>query len=52
MIVFTEHARDKLEKEMKKFGVTEKTVKQVVNTPDEMLFDAIVNRFVAISWSP
>lgn len=51
MIVFTEHARDKLEKEMKKFGVTEKTAKQIVNKPDEMLFDALMNRFVAISWS-
>jgi len=30
MILFTDHARDKLQKEMKKLGVTERTVKLVV----------------------
>jgi len=51
MIVFTDHARDKLQKEMKKLGITEKTIKQIVNKPDEMLYDALRNRFVAINWS-
>jgi len=51
MIVFTGHARDKLEKEMRKFGITVKTVRQIVNEPDEVLFDALMNRFVAVSWS-
>jgi len=50
MIVFTDHARDKLQKEMKKLGVTEKTIKQIVKKPDELLYDALRNRFVAISW--
>ncbi|HKZ93153.1 MAG TPA: hypothetical protein VJ249_01050 [Candidatus Bathyarchaeia archaeon] len=50
MILFTDHARDKLQKEMRKFGITERVVKQVVSKPDEMLFDAFVNRFVAVSW--
>jgi len=50
MIVFTDHARDKLQKEMEKLGVTEKTIKQIVKKPDELLYDALRNRFVAISW--
>jgi len=50
MIVFTDHARDKLQKEMKKLGVTEKTIKQIVKKPDDLLYDALRNRFVAISW--
>jgi len=51
MIAFTDHARDKIRKEMKKFGVTEKTIRQIVKKPDEMLYDALRNRFVAIIWS-
>jgi len=48
MIFFTDHARDKLQKEMKKLGITEKTVKQVVSKPEEMLYDALTGRFVAV----
>ena len=51
MIVSTDHAREKIRKEMKKFGVTEKTIKQIVKKPDELLYDALRNRFVAVSWS-
>jgi len=49
MIVFTDHARDKLGKEMKKFGVTLKTVREIVSKPDELFFDALMSRFVAVS---
>ena len=49
--MFTDHARDKIRKEMKKFDITEKTIKQIVNKPDEIFYDALRNRFVAISWS-
>lgn len=51
MILFTEHARDKLQKEMKKFGITLKIVKEILNKPDAVFFDAWVNRFVAVRWS-
>jgi len=51
MILFTDHARDKLQKEMKKFGITEKMVSQIVNKPEEMLYDALTSRFMAISWN-
>ena len=50
MILFTDHAKGKLRKEMRKFGITERVVKQVVGKPDEVLFDAFVNRFVAVCW--
>jgi len=43
--------KDKLRKEMRKFGITLKKVKEIVNKPDEVLFDAWMNRFVAVRWS-
>jgi len=51
MIVFTDHARDKLQKEIEKLGITEKAVIRILNDPDEILYDALRNRFVAISWA-
>jgi len=50
MIVFTDHARDKLAKEMKKFGLTAKIVKQIVSKPDALFFDVLMDRFVAVNW--
>lgn len=51
MIVFTDHAKDKLSKELKKLGITEKTVIEILMNPDEMSYDALRNRFVVVSWS-
>ena len=51
MIVFTDHAKDKLLKEIGKLGIKERTVTKIVRNPDEMVYDALRNRFVAISWS-
>jgi len=48
MIVFTNHAKDKLQKELKKLGVTEETVMSVINDPDELLYDSQTGRFVAL----
>jgi len=49
MIVFTDHAKDKLYKELRKLGVTERTVTDVINDPDELLYDSQTGRFVALS---
>ena len=51
MIVFTDHAKDKLLTEIRKLGVTEQTVMEILRKPDELLYDAFRNRFVAVSWS-
>jgi len=51
VIVFTDHAKDKLLKEIGKLGIKERTVTKIVRNPDEMVYDALRNRFVAISWS-
>ena len=37
-------------RDRKKFGVTVKTVKRIVNKPDALFFDALMSRFVAVSW--
>ena len=51
MIVFTDHAKDKLLKEIGKLGITEQTVIEILRNPDERLYDAFRNRFVTVSWS-
>lgn len=51
MIVFTDHAKDKLLKEIGKLGITEQTVIEILRNPDETLYDAFRNRFVTVSWS-
>lgn len=51
MIIFTDHAKDKLLKELSKLGVTERTVTEIIRDPDELLYDSLTNRFVAIGWS-
>jgi len=51
VIVFTDHAKDKLLKELGKLGITEETVMEILRNPDEMLYDALRNRFVVVSWS-
>ena len=51
MIVFTDHAKDKLLKELRKLSITEETVMETLRNPDEMLYDALKNRFVVVSWS-
>jgi len=50
MIVFTDHAKNKLLKEIRKLGITERTVREILRNPDEMLYDALRNRFVVVSW--
>ncbi|MDI6904477.1 MAG: hypothetical protein QMD13_03150 [Candidatus Bathyarchaeia archaeon] len=51
MIIFTDHAKDKLLKELSKLGITGRTVTEIIRNPDELLYDSLTNRFVAISWS-
>jgi hypothetical protein len=51
VIVFSDHAKDKLLKELRKLGVTARTVREVLRRPDEVLFDALRNRFVVVCWA-
>jgi uncharacterized protein (UPF0218 family) len=50
MIVFTDHAKNKLSKGLGKLGITEHVVVKILGKPDELLYDALMDRFVAISW--
>jgi len=51
MIIFTDHAKDKILKELNKLKVTEQTVMETMREPDELLYDSLTNRFVAIGRS-
>jgi len=51
LITFTDHAKDKLLKEFNKLGVTERTVMEIMRKPDELLYDSLTDRFVAVGWS-
>jgi len=51
MIIFTDHAKDKLVKELNKLDITERTTTEIIREPDELLYDSLTNRFVAIRWS-
>lgn len=47
MIIFTNHVRDKLTKEIGKLGITERTIAGILRNPDELLYDALRDIFVA-----
>jgi len=49
-ITFSRHARDKLEKELSKLGVSEEQVREAVSKPDELLYDTATGRYVALKW--
>jgi len=51
MIVFTDHAKDKLLRELGKLGLTKHVIMEVLRNPDELLYDSLTDRFVALSWS-
>ena len=51
MTLFTDHAKDKILKELHKLGVTEKTVTETIKSPDELLYDSQTDRYIAVSWS-
>jgi len=51
MITFTDHAKDKILKELQKLGITKQVVMKILRNPDELLYAASAYRFVALSWS-
>jgi len=51
MISFTDHARDKLQRELAKLGITDNSVGATIEGPDLLLFDPETDRYVAIKWS-
>ena len=48
---FTPHAKEKLQKELYKFGINENIVIQTILYPDELLKDTKTRRFVAVNYS-
>jgi len=48
---FTLHAREKLQKELYKFGSDENVVIQTILSPDELLTNTKTNKSVAVNYS-
>lgn len=42
------HAANKLAKELFRLGITEELLKDVVRRPDEVLYDSVTGRYVAL----
>lgn len=51
MIIFTDHGKDKLLRELNKLGVKEETVTEAIRAPEELLYDSQTDRYVAVCWS-
>jgi len=51
MIKFTDHAKEKILKELQKLGITKQVIMKILRNPDELLYDTSAYRFVALSWS-
>jgi len=51
MIIFTEHAKTKLLKELKKLGITKQLATKTLKNPDELFYDALRERYVAVNWN-
>jgi len=50
MISFTDHAKDKLLRELNRLGVTEETMTETIKSPDDLLYDSQTDRYIAVSW--
>lgn len=48
-IRFSRHMVDKLAKELSRMGITEGFLKEVLSKPDEVLYDSVTERFVALN---
>ena len=47
-IRLSRHVADKLAKELSKMGITRKLLEEVIRNPDEILYDSVTGRYVAV----
>jgi len=47
-IKFSRHIKDKLVMELSRMGITDEFLEEVVNRPDEVLYDSVMRRYVAL----
>ncbi|MBD3206326.1 hypothetical protein GF319_08280 [Candidatus Bathyarchaeota archaeon] len=50
MVSLTDHAAEKIEKELFKFSITQNVEISTVQRPDNILYDTQTGRFVALNW--
>ena len=48
VVIFSRHVVDKLAKELSRMGITDELLKDVVSNPDEVLYDSLTERYVAL----
>ncbi len=47
-VILSRHAMEKLTKELSKLNVTEGLVREIVDNPEETLYDTLTGRYVAL----
>lgn len=50
MIFFTDHASEKIDKELGKFNITKESITQTINNPDQILYVTQTERYVAVNY--
>lgn len=48
VVRFSRHVVDKLAKELSRMGITDELLEDVVRNPDEVLYDSVMGRYVAL----
>jgi len=47
-VVFSRHVLDKIADELSRIGVTKDLIESIVRSPDEILYDTVTNRYIAV----
>jgi len=50
-ILFTRHVVEKLEKYLRQLGVSEEDVVTTLREPDDLAYDTLTNRYIALSYA-
>ncbi|MEM4981951.1 MAG: hypothetical protein QXI48_08030 [Candidatus Bathyarchaeia archaeon] len=47
-VIFSRHVLDKIADELSRIGVTKDLIESIVRSPDEILYDTVTNRYIAV----
>ncbi|MBS7640731.1 MAG: hypothetical protein QXJ19_04075 [Candidatus Bathyarchaeia archaeon] len=47
-VVFSRHVLDKIANDLLRIGVTKDLIESIVRSPDEILYDTVTNRYIAV----
>ena len=49
-VIFSRHVLDKIANELSRIGVTKDLIESIVRSPDEILYDTVTNRYIAVKF--